>query len=276
MESIRKLERSARFMCVAAIISVGAASSAVAQSPAPNWRDFQTLSFGRVRAIAQISSARTVRLITAIDNARLIGPDVQLDTVLAWKTRLWNELDNPKQLQYVLGNAFLVQPFATDSATIGYLLTVADTAGESKQAILDKGAIEEFLDLLSNAVTAGKILSDAELHKNAPIVTTQVSLAKPYKAVYPRTAKLVGVSGSALIQFVVDAAGEVKPGSVTTIEATYKDFGDAAASYVTEMAFIPATIDGHAVERLVQYPFDFKLSTVMPITPFQVPVRRTR
>lgn len=275
MGSIRKFERAATFVGITAIVGLGFAASAAAQLPV-NWRDFETLSFGRVRAIAQISSVRTLRLITAIDNARLIGPDVQVDTVLAWKTRLWNELDNPKHLQYALANAILVQPFEKDSATIGYLLTVADTAGESKQAILDKGAIEEFLDLLSNAGMAGKILTDAELHKITPITTTQVTLAKPYKPAYPRTAKLVGLSGSALVQFVVDTNGKAKTGSVTTIDATYKDFGDAAASYVADMTFIPATIEGHPVERLVQYPFDFKLTTVMPITPFQVPVRRGR
>jgi TonB family protein len=250
------------------------ARAAIGQSP--NWRDFESLSFGRVRAIAQISSAHTLRLITAIDNARLIGPDVSIDTVIAWKKTIWDELDNPKRTQYALANAFLIQPFAADSAHIGYLLTVADTAGESKQAILDKGAIEEFLDLLSNAAAAGKVLSDAELLKNTPIVATPVKLAKAYKAVYPRTAKLVGLSGSALVQFVVDTLGKAKPETITTVEATFKDFGDAAASYVTEMAFYPARIDGHPVERLVQYPFDFKLSTVMPITPFQVPVRRGR
>jgi TonB family protein len=252
------------------------ARAAIGQALSPNWRDFETLSFGRVRAIAQISSAHTLRLITAIDNTRLVGPDVAIDTVLAWKTALWNELDNPKRTEYALANAVLIQPFAADSARIGYLLTVADTAGESKQAILDKGATEEFLDLLSNAVAAGKVLSDAELMKNAPIVATPVSLAKPYKPAYPRTARLVGLSGSALVQFVVDTSGKAKPGTITTVEATYKDFGDAAASYVMDMAFLPATIDGHPVERLVQYPFDFRLSTVMPITPFQVPVRRGR
>ncbi len=275
MVSIRKLERAAHLIGASAIVGLGFASPAPAQSPV-NWRDFETLSFGRVRTVAQISSVRTLRLISAIDNARLIGPDVEVDTVLAWKTRLWNELDNPKQMQYALGNAVLIQPFAKDSATIGYLLTLADTSGESKQAILDKGAIEEFLDLLTNAVTAGKMLTDAELHKNSPIATTQVTLAKQYKPAYPRTAKLVGLSGSALVQFVVDTTGKVKPGSITTVQATYKDFGDAAASYVTDMTFIPATIDGHPVERMVQYPFDFKLTTVMPITPFQVPLRRGR
>jgi TonB family protein len=262
---------------VAAICgSLLAAAPAIRAQVTPNWRDFETLSFGRVRAIAQISSARTLRLITAIDHTRLVGPDIEIDTVRVWKEALWNDLDNPHRTQYVLGNAFLVQPFAADSAHIGYLLTVADTSGESKQAILDKGAIEEFLDLLSNAVSAGKILSDAELRKAAPIIATPVTLAKPYKPAYPRTARLVGLSGSALVQFVVDTSGKAKPGTVTTVEATYKDFGDAAASYVLDMAFLPATIDGHPVERLGQYPFDFKLSTVMPITPFQVPVRRGR
>src|SRR3954470_11720389 len=105
--SMRSLAVKAAALCGAVTIY---AAAAPAQSPAPNWRDFETLSFGRVRTIAQISSLRTLRLITAIDNSHLIGPDVQVDTVLAWKTRLWTELDNPKQTQYVLGNAILVQP----------------------------------------------------------------------------------------------------------------------------------------------------------------------
>jgi TonB family protein len=263
---------SAMAMC--ASLAAGT-SAAKAQTPV-NWRDFETLSFGRVRTIAQISSAHTLRLITSIDNVRLSGPEISIDTVLEWKKMLWNELDSPRHTQYTLANAILVQPFAADSARIGYLMTVADTAGESKQAILDKGAIEEFLDLLDNAASAGKVLSDAELMRNAPIVRTPVSLAKTYKPVYPRTARLVGLSGKALVQFVVDTAGRAKPSTITTIEATYKDFGDAAESYVTEMSFFPATIDGHPVERLVQYPFDFKLNAVLPISPFQVPTRRGR
>jgi TonB family protein len=272
---MRTLRRGAALVAAAVCALTLLTAPATAQAQL-NWRDFETLSFGRVRAVAQISSARTLRLITAIDNARLVGPDIPVDTVLQWKQTLWADLDNPHRTQYVLGNAIMVQPFAADSASIGYLMTVADTAGESKQAILDKGAIEEFLDLLSNAVAAGKTLSDEELRKNAPIVATPVTLAKPYKPAYPRTARLVGLSGSALVQFVVDTLGKAKPETITTVEATYKDFGDAAASYVTDMQFIPATVDGHPVERLVQYPFAFKLSTVMPITPFQVPMRRGR
>lgn len=250
-------------------------SATAAAAQTVNWRDFQSLSFGRVRALAQISSARTLRLITAIDNAQVIGPEIPVDSVLKWERGVWNDLDNPKE-KYEIANALLVQPFIADSARIGYLLTVADTSGESKQAILDKGAIEEFLDLLSNAASAGRILSDAELLKNAPVVATPVTLAKPYKPAYPRTAKLVGLSGKAVVQFVVDTTGKAKRETIRTVEATYKDFGDAAASYVVDMTFIPASVDGHPVERLVQYPFDFKLNTVLPITPFLVPVRRGR
>lgn len=267
---------------VGAISAITICGSLLATAPAisaqaqVNWRDFETLSFGRVRTVAQISSAHTLRLLTAIDNARIIGPEVSIDTVLYWKRTLWSELDNPHHTQYTLANAILVQPFAADSTRIGYLMTVADTSGEAKQAILDKGAVEEFLNLLENAAVAGKILSEAELMKNTPIVNTPVALAKAYKPVYPRTARLVGLSGKALVQFVVDTLGKAKPATITTIDATYKDFGDAAESYVTEMSFVPATIDGHPVERLVQYPFDFKLNAVLPITPFQVPVRRGR
>jgi hypothetical protein len=42
------------------------------------------------------------------------------------------------------------------------------------------------------------------------------------------------------------------------------------------MVFNPATLEGYKIERLVQYPFDYKLNAVLPITPFPVPTRGRR
>ena len=103
-----------------------------------------------------------------------------------------------------------------------------------------------------------------------------IALAKHVNFVYPRTAKLAGQSGSALVQFVVDTTGHAKPESITCMQATYKDFADAAVAVVKTMEFEPATLEGHKIEQLVQYPIDFKLNAVLPVKPFEVPVRRGR
>src|SRR6476646_443826 len=121
----------------------------------------------------------------------------------------------------------MVQPFAADSATIGYLLTVADTSGRSRSVVTDLDGIEEFLDLLAKATIDAKTLTDAELPK---------------------------------------------PESITCMQATYKDFADAAVAAVKMMEFVPASIEGHKIEQLVQYPIDFKLNAVLPVKPFEVPV----
>jgi len=45
-------------------------------------------------------------------------------------------------------------------------------------------------------------------------------------------------------------------------------------SLVKMMEFNPATLEGHKVEQLVEYPIDFKLNAVLPVKPFEVPTRR--
>jgi TonB family protein len=241
-----------------------------------NWREVRSLKMGRFQARIDVSSQHTVRLYAQLDTSMLMGEQLSPDTVKAWQENLFNELDKPSRMNYALGNAILVQPFAADSATVGYLLTVADTNGASRQVVTDKPGMEEFLDLLSKGVAAAKTLTDDELKRPGPIAHKPIALAKNASYVYPRNAKLAGLNGSALVQFVVDTSGRAKPESIVCLEATYKDFADAAISAVQLMEFVPATLEGHKIEQLVQYPIDFKLHAMMPIKPFEVPTRRGR
>jgi TonB family protein len=205
-----------------------------------------------------------------------MGEQLSPDSVKAWQAKLFNDLDKPARMSYALGNAVLVQPFAADSTTIGYLLTVADTNGVSRQVVTDKDGMEEFLDMLAKGVAAAKTLSDAELMRPGPIEQKPISLAKHLNYVYPRSAKLANQSGSALVQFIVDTTGRAKPETIVCVQATYKDFADAAMAAVKMMEFNPAMLEGHKVEQLVQYPIDFKLNAVLPVKPFEVPTRRGR
>jgi len=249
----------------------------VAALDAPaNWRIVETFKAPRFLAAVELSSARMLRLISVIDNEKLVSPVLALDSIRIWNGRLLAQLDNPTSREYVLGNAILVQPFIAEGGRIAFLLTLADTIGASKQVIIDKGGLESFLDMLQTGVVAGRTLTENELRKQGQVTATPVSLAKPYSAVYPRTARLANVSGSALLQFVVDTTGRVRRETITTIDPTYKDFSDAAQAAVLEMQFTPATLEGHKIERMVQIPFNFNLHNDLPISAFSVPVRRTR
>ena len=239
-----------------------------------NWREVRALKMGRFQTRIEVSNAHTLRLYAQLDTSKLMGEQLSADSVQAWQTNLFNDLDRPSRMSYALGNAVLVQPFAADSVTIGYLLTVADTNGASRQVVTDKDGMEEFLDLLAKGVAAARTLTDAELMRPGPINNKPLSLAKNVNFVYPRNAKLAGLSGSALVQFVVDTTGRAKTESIVCMQATYKDFADAAMSLVKMMEFNPATLEGHKVEQLVEYPIDFKLNAVLPVKPFEVPTRR--
>ena len=239
-----------------------------------NWREVRSLKMGRFFARVDVSSLHTVRIYAQLDTSRLMGEPLFADSVGAFQQTLFNEIDKPTRTRYVLGNAVMVQPFAADSVSVGFVVMVADTMGASRQIITDKNGLEEFLDMLGKGVIAAKTLTDAELMRSGPIEQKPIALAKHLNYVYPRGPKLANQSGSALVQFVVDTTGKAKPESIVCMEATYKDFAQAAIDAVKMMEFTPATLEGHKIEQLVQYPIDFKLNAVLPVKPFEVPTRR--
>ncbi|MFL5524142.1 MAG: energy transducer TonB [Gemmatimonadaceae bacterium] len=259
-----------------AVIVLAAASPIGVQrlTAQTNWRPVRSLKMGRFQTRIEVSSSHTIRLYAELDTSRLMGDELGPDSVQAWQQNLFNDLDKPTRTSYILGNTILVQPFRADSVSIGYVVTMADTTGKSRQIVTDRDGMEEFLDMLAKGVVAAKTLSDDELKRSGPIAQKPISLAKSLNYVYPRNARLANQSGSALVQFVVDTTGRAKPESIVCVNATYKDFADAAMSAVKLMEFHPAELEGHKVEQLVQYPIDFKLNAVLPVKPYEVPTRR--
>ena len=242
-----------------------------------NWREVKTVKLGRFHSRVEVSSFRALRIISQLDTVALVRQDIAPDSARRWQDLVLSELDKPARLKYILGNSVMVEPFAAaDTAGIGYMLTVADTDGVSRRVVVYRDGLQEFLDMIVKGASAATYLSDADLARVGPVVEKPIALAKPVNFVYPRTAKLAGISGSAIVEFVVDTSGKAKPGTITCIQATFKDFADAAQAVVKSMEFIPATLDGHKIEQFVQYPIDFKLNAVLPIKPFPIPTRPGR
>ena len=259
-----------------ALVSTASFAQTRAASPA-NWREVKTVKLGRFHSRVEVSSFRALRIISQLDTVALVSQEISPDSARRWQDLLLSELDKPGRLKYILGNAVMVEPFkAADTAGIGYMLTVADTDGASRRVVLYRDGLQEFLDMIVKGAAAATYLSDADLARARPVVERPIALAKPVNFVYPRNAKLAGLSGSAVVEFVVDTSGKAKPGTISCIQATFKDFADAAQAVVKSMEFIPATLDGHKIEQFVQYPIDFKLNAVLPIKPFPVPTRGRR
>ena len=262
------------FLCVT-IAAVEFHATATPISAQTNWREVKAIRLSRFKTRIEVSAHRALRIISELDTSYLVSPEIDADSAHQWEDGLWNELAKPTKLKYILGNAVMVEPFLRDSA-VNYLLTVADTVGAARSVVMDADAIQEFLNMVYKGVRAATNLSDADLSRPGPIVEKAIALAKPVNFVYPRTARMAGLSGSALVQFVVDTTGRAKPDSIKCLQATYKDFADAAHAVVRDMEFTPASLDGHKIEQLVQYPIDFKLNAVLPIKPFPTPVRTGR
>jgi beta-lactamase regulating signal transducer with metallopeptidase domain len=77
---------------------------------------------------------------------------------------------------------------------------------------------------------------------------------------FPDSLRHANVGGEVLAQFVVDADGQIEPGSYKAIKSDHELFSRAVGSALPAMRFSAAEIRGTKVKQLVQQPFTFALS----------------
>jgi protein TonB len=80
-------------------------------------------------------------------------------------------------------------------------------------------------------------------------------MARP---VYPETMKRSGISGEALVDFIVDPSGNVR--NATAVHSSQREFEEPAATAVSRWKFRPGRKDGRAVYVHMQVPIVFTLS----------------
>lgn len=83
-------------------------------------------------------------------------------------------------------------------------------------------------------------------------------LVKRKYPVYPPQLNRKGISGTAVLKFVVDKKGKTR--NIEVIHATHSDFGRAAAIAAKDWEFDPGTVDGKVVNMLVRISIPFKVS----------------
>ncbi len=77
--------------------------------------------------------------------------------------------------------------------------------------------------------------------------------------VYPESLRAAGVSGSVLVEFVVDTMGRVESGSERVVQSGHAHFTAAVRAVLPKYRFLPAEAQGNRVRQLVRMPFRFDL-----------------
>ena len=100
---------------------------------------------------------------------------------------------------------------------------------------------------------------------SAPGLFSEAAVDEPARVlsqpapVFPAVLKAAGVGGRVVVQFVVDTAGVVEPGSVSFAESSHPAFESSARTAIEHSRFAPARIQGHPVRQLVRQSIRFEI-----------------
>lgn len=154
----------AKLLCGLVLSAVGVASG-TAQAQV-NWRQTDSVNLGKTIARVEISSTRQVR-ITAVADGRpeLHSPDMSPVTLENWTKSTHDELPTPTRLSYEFENTLQLQPASKGTDSAGYIVTIADSLGQTRAAFATLFQTEVLVAALVKAARRIPLLSDAELRQ---------------------------------------------------------------------------------------------------------------
>jgi TonB family protein len=90
-------------------------------------------------------------------------------------------------------------------------------------------------------------------------VDTPAEILSRSRPSYPPSLRAAGLSGRVVLQFVVDTAGRVEPGSIDVLEGAHAAFESSAIEAVLDARFRPARVRGRPVRQLVRQGMTFRI-----------------
>ena len=100
---------------------------------------------------------------------------------------------------------------------------------------------------------------DVNLAEEKPELRNRAEVQRLLQRLYPPLLRDAGITGQAIIKFVVNAQGRVDAGSVSVVSATHDAFGESSTKVGEKMVFKPAKVGGRAVPVLVTMPISWTL-----------------
>ena len=77
---------------------------------------------------------------------------------------------------------------------------------------------------------------------------------------YPELLRSAGISGTVMVEFVVDTLGRVESGSPRILSTEHEQFAASVRAILPTYRFLAAEAGGHRVRQLVRLPFRFSLN----------------
>jgi TonB family protein len=77
---------------------------------------------------------------------------------------------------------------------------------------------------------------------------------------YPDSLRTAGVGGRVLVEFIVDTAGHVEPGSVRILSSTHPGFEAPTRDAIVASTFRPGLVQGHVVPVVLRQPVNYEVA----------------
>lgn len=161
----------------------------------------------------------------------------------------------------LLGGQDSVLQASTTSAD-GTFTLLAPQAGTYRVRFVDRGmptSLSDSLHVSDGEYFAREFLVDLSRRPfgEAEVDKPALPAAGSRQPRYPRDLLKAGVSGCALVQFVVDTTGGVELSTVRVLSYSRPEFARAVYDAAPAMRFVPAEHEGRKVRQLLQQPFTF-------------------
>lgn len=146
---------------------LGSAPGLPAQSPI-NWRRADSISIGEDFFRVDVSSTRRVRVATRSKTGQLIvSSDLDPGSLSNWTRSVWSALAVRAPSEFE--NTIALQPAVRESDSTGYVITVADSVGNTHAIFVTRPDAETIVTALERSTVRATSLTNEELALSTPL-----------------------------------------------------------------------------------------------------------
>jgi TonB family protein len=110
------------------------------------------------------------------------------------------------------------------------------------------------------AIDVDELVSRGSVFTGDQVERRAIYVAGSAVPAYPEALSKARIRGRVVVAMVVDANGDVEPGTISVVTTTDSAFSAPAVSAAAHARFAPAQVHGKRVRQLVRLPFDFEPS----------------
>jgi TonB family protein len=141
-------------------------------------------------------------------------------------------------------------------------ITEADVTGIGREGDIIGTPPEKAVPLTGNTVPDGTgdgAPLEATMVEELPELANRSQAERLFRQNYPPLLRESGTTGRTMVTMIIDAEGNVEPGSVTVQETTHEAFRAAAIRVAEKLRFRPARLSGRSVPVIIAIPIEWKL-----------------